>query len=117
MIKMEFNIQRFGGRGANSSPRKESIFIVENNESKRITFNNLKKGDTFKIDTPRGVYNMTLGSKMNLSDGYLAEGHLESGEKGTYLTTLVTDKRYEEADETSKRFMVPLSKTGSWRRK
>ena len=116
---MKLEIQLFGGRGASSSTRQESLFIVQNNESKKITFNGIQKGDTFKLKTDRGeVYNLKVGSKMN-ADGiksYYVEGTIE-GKSGTYIGSLVSDKTFENAKATSKQFMIPLSRTESWRRK
>lgn len=111
---MKLNIQLFGGRGANS-PRTERLNIVANNNNERITFNQIKKGDTFKVDSEGngGTYNLKVGSKM--SNGYLVEGTRE-GENGTFISTLVTDRTYENADKISKLYMVPLSKTRNWRR-
>lgn len=116
---MKLDIQLFGGRGASSMPRKESIFIVDNNESKRITFKGIKKGDTFKLTTDGGrVYNLEVRNEMNVNGtkSYYVEGRLE-GKGGSYIGSLVSDKTFENASAIDKQFMIPLSKTGSWRRK
>ena len=118
---MKLNIQRFGGRGASSGKRKESVFIVENNESKKVNYNSLKEGDTFQIEGRAGTYNMKISSKITSQGAYSIEGRLTTQEKATdentYISMLVTDERYEKADVISRRYMVPLSKTKSWRRK
>ena len=59
------------------------------------------------------------------NDNYIptdsVEGRLINQEKATdsntYISMLVTDERYNNADSISKRYMVPLSKTKNWKRK
>lgn len=117
MIKL--NIQKFGGRGASSAPRKEKLSIVVDNESKRINFDSLKRGDTFKLTTDGGrVYNLEVRNEMNVNGtkSYYVEGRLE-GESGSYISSLVSDKTFENAKAIDKQFMIPLSRTGNWRRK
>lgn len=113
---LKLNIQMFGGRGASSGsnkPRGEKLNIVAGNESKRISFNSLKKGDTFTVSGGGNTYNAKITSKVE--GGYNIEGrHNESGR--TVISRLVTDKTHSNADSVSKLYMTPLSRTGNWRR-
>ncbi len=112
---MKLDIQLFGGRGASSSPRTEKLNIVANNENLRISFNDLKIGDTFKVDSQYGgTYNLEVRNRM--PDGsYYVEGRKE-GESGSYIGSLVQDRTFENANAISKQFMIPLSRTSNWRR-
>ena len=118
---MKLNIQLFGGRGASSSTGG-TIQIKQGNKKTKVSFNSLQKGDTFQIEGRAGTYNMKIGSDMTSRLGaYSAEGRLTTQEKATdsntYITMLVKDEVYNNADVISKQYMIPLSKTKNWKRK
>lgn len=119
---MKLDIQKFGGRGASSSAGTGgAISLTENDKKTKIKFEDLKAGDTFQVEGRAGTYNMKIGSKMTSQGAYSIEGRLTTQERATdsntYISMLVTDERYKNADVISRRYMTPISKTKNWKRK
>ena len=114
---MRLNIQLFGGRGANSSSSRNSISILENGKKTKISWKDIKVGDTFEVEDKDGTtYTMKINSNYigNLGERYTSGNN---GKGQNAMTTLVRDEIYKRADITAKLYMTPLSKTKNWKRK
>ncbi len=113
MMKLE--LQKFGGRGATSSNTTGSNVIMVNNKRVALKFKDIQKGDTFEVEGKNGIYyKMTVGDKYR-EGMYYTSGRDNKGQ-GT-LTALVTDEVYKKADNVTKLYMTPISKTKNWKRK
>lgn len=112
---MKLNIQLFGGRGASSS-NGNRLSININGSNKTIKWADLKPGDTFEVEGNGETYTLSINSNyITNTGGRPTSGTSDKG--GSYMTMLVRDEIYNRADQTSKLYMTPLSKTKNWRRK
>lgn len=115
MLKMRFDIQRFGGRGQGSGTTAtgNSIAVKEQGRNVRISYYQLNNGDKFDVTEKSGeTITMTI-KNYSTDNGYYVEGRANDGGRISYL---VSDEMYKKAGKTSRLFMIPLSKTKNWKK-